>query len=180
MEIRWKDFHHKSFFPSGSSEHITYSPKLDLEYFSFMLVLNMWNIYKIDKQLILYRTDCIGSGTTWKRPLVSRIGNLFQKQLLVAFHLITYIIFILSLSSVPPSFSLGLSLFPMSFFHPCFTSCSISNFLFLLSLWLGFPGTASSNHRVQSTPPGTFQPTSRIVMEANCKSRGTQVCGDSE
>lgn len=134
MEIRWKDFHYKSFFSPGSNEHITYSPKLDLEYFSFMLVINMWNIYKIDKHLILYRTESTGSGTTLKRPLISRIGNLFQKQLLVAFHLITYIIFILSLSSISPSFSLGLSLFSMSFFHPCFTSCSISNFLFLLSL----------------------------------------------
>ena len=145
-----------------------------------MLVINTWNIYKIDKHLILYRIESIGSDTTLKSPLVSRIGNLFQKQLLVAFHLIPYIIlFCPFLLSLPLSPSVYLS-FLCPFSIPVLPLVLFLIFSSFYPSWLGFPDTASSNHRLQSTPPGTFQPTSRTAMEANCKSRATQVRGDSE
>lgn len=141
-----------------------------------MLVI-MWNIYKIVKQVILYRIEGIGSGSILKRPL-SRLGNLFQKQ--HWWHFISPFIsfsFCPFLPSLTPSLSLCLSLL-CPFSVPVFPPVPFL-FLSLRSLWLRFPATASSNHRLQSTPPGTLQPTSIVPMEANHNGSQTQVQGNS-
>lgn len=77
------------------------------------------NIYKFEEEAILYRTEDTGSGSTLKRPL-SRTGNLFQKQKLVAFHLTIYIILFPSLSFLTASLLSQSFLFAISLFSLLF------------------------------------------------------------